>query len=91
MLHGADEADQRHEEQEYAHSNDSAHHLEAGHQAKPLPPRSDADHQQTHHLEREGRIDGPTERRINRQAGADTNTETDSQDDPKQQISYVIV
>lgn len=57
VLHGSDEADQRHEEQEHPHSDDSAHHLEAGHQAEPLPPRSDANHQQTHHLEMEGRTD----------------------------------
>ena len=50
MLHGADEAGQGHEEQEDPHPDDAAHHLEAGHQAEPLPPRGDPDHQQAHHL-----------------------------------------
>lgn len=51
MLHGPDEAGQRHKEEEDAHTDDASHHLETGDQTEPLPPRCDADHQQAHHLQ----------------------------------------
>ncbi len=50
MLHGPDEAGQGHEEEEHAHTDDASHHLKTGDQTKPLPPRSNANHQQAHHL-----------------------------------------
>lgn len=51
MLHGPDEACHGHEEEEDAHTDDAANHLETGDQTEPLPPRCDADHQQAHHLQ----------------------------------------
>lgn len=51
VLHGPNEAGQGHEEEEDSHTDDASNHLETGHQTEPLPPRCDADHQQTHHLQ----------------------------------------
>lgn len=49
VLHGPDESGKSHEEEEDPHADDAPDHLETGDQTEPLPPRRDADHQQTHH------------------------------------------
>jgi len=50
VLHGTNKSSKGNKEEEDPHSNDATHHLEARHQPKTLPPGSDANHQQAHHL-----------------------------------------
>lgn len=55
VLQGAAQPHEGHQEEEGAHADDSRHHIDAGHQAEPLPPGCHSNQQQAHQLRRRRR------------------------------------